>query len=370
MSAAIPPGYDLNLIPAGVPPLGVIPTIGGGPYLGTATIVIESVMIFFAVLAVAFRMVAGWHSRRDSADGLSAADWTSFVAIIISIAQSAIVMTLHNYERHQWNVSVGMLTSSYFKRMFIQNFIAWPAIFLAKISILLMYLRLFRIKQSIRHAAFAGMLWTAMTYLPNMAVAGYWCSAHFGEQWDFNVGIRCGSKAPLKWLVTSAAMSVALDIYIFLLPIPVVLGLKLSGRKRLGLLFVFTTAFFAVICAVLTLVYRVKLLLSTDSMWLSSQLFICNGVENYIAIIVGALPGCSGYFKSHIKESAFFISISSRFTGSRGTSNQSSKERSKATKGAYKLREFSNDTESQKSLKPGVGEIGVKHSYEVRDDQL
>lgn len=134
------------------------------------------------------------------------------------------------------------MTASYFKRVFAHNFIAWAAIFLAKFSILWLYKRLFGIKRWVRYAVYVGIAWAAITYLPNMAIAGYWCAAHVGEQWDINVGARCASKAPLSWLVSSAAMSVALDIYIFVLPIPVVVALKLSRRERLGLLFIFTMA--------------------------------------------------------------------------------------------------------------------------------
>lgn len=182
---------------------------------------------------------------------------------------------MHDYARHQWNISVGMMTASYFKRIFAQYFIAWLAIFLAKFSILWLYRHLFGIKKSMRIAVYIGIAWAAITYLPNMAIAANWCAARYGQPWDFNVGMRCAEKLPLKWLVASAAMSVALDIYIFVLPIPVVMGLKLSGRKRLGVLFIFTTAAFAIVCAALTQVYRVKLVKTNDSMWLSAQLFIC-----------------------------------------------------------------------------------------------
>ncbi|KAF2178177.1 hypothetical protein K469DRAFT_731838 [Zopfia rhizophila CBS 207.26] len=311
---------DLNPIPAGMPPPGADPEIGGGPSLGTATIV--------------------WQTRRNPSG-------SSFAAVVISIAQSSLVMSLHQYERHQWNVSIGALTENYFK-----YFIAWPAIILAKFSILWFYLRIFRIKELMHYAVFAGIVWAALTYVPNMVVSAYFCAPHLGEPWDFNVGIYCSTKGPLKWLVTSAAMSVVLDVYIFVLPIPIVMGLKLSQKKRLGILFIFTTAFFAVVCAVLTLVYRVKLLLSSDSMWLSAQLFICNGVENYIAIIVGAMPGCSAYFKSYIQNSAFFTAISSRLTASRGSKSQSSK--GVTMKGAFKLKEVSKDSESQRSLRKDI----------------
>lgn len=84
-----------------------------------------------------------------------------------------------------------------------------------------------------------------------------------------------------------------------------------------------------------------------------------SGVENYIAIIVGALPGCSSYFKSHIRNSAFFTAISSRFTTSRSSSNQSSK--GSPVEAAYQVKELSNDS---------AGQIGVKHSYEVSHDRV
>jgi len=115
--AQIPPGVDLNLIPAGMKPGGGLPEIGGGLYLGTAIVAIESVMMFFAILAVTFRLLAGWTSRRSAKDGLTAADcrWrlsskcelsltcssgASLDALILSIAQSVIVMTRKRAPSH------------------------------------------------------------------------------------------------------------------------------------------------------------------------------------------------------------------------------------------------------------------------------
>lgn len=321
-------------------------------------------MMSIAVVVVSLRVFSSWTSRSSDSGGLDASDWSSLISLIVSIAQSATVMTLHKYARHQWNISVGMMTPSYFERIFAQYFIAWVAIFLAKFSILWLYKRLFGIKPWMRNAVYAGIVWAAIAYFPNMAVAGYWCSAHIGEVWDFNVGIRCAEKAPLTWLVVSATMSVILDIYIFVLPIPIVLQLKLGKRQRLGLLFIFTTAAFAIVCAVLTLVYRVKLLKTTDSMWLSAQLFICNGVENYIAIIVGAMPACSAFFKAHIKDSALFTAITSGWSSMRGSTNKSTKASSRAMGPSYKLSDVS-DTESQRALRPMPGQIGVKTTYTI-----
>jgi hypothetical protein len=103
----------------------------------------------------------------------------------------------------------------------------------------------------------------------------------------------------------------------------------------------------------------------------------CSGVENYIAIIVGAMPGCSSYFKSHIAKSKFFSAVSSMFTsvGSRGDKSSKggsggSGSGSGAGAGAhYKLDDVSvSDTESQRWLRPSDGQIAVKSMYDVRTE--
>lgn len=95
-----------------------------------------------------------------------------------------------------------------------------------------------------------------------------------------------------------------------------------------------------------------------------------SGVENYIAIIVGALPGCSSFFKSHIAKSKFFSAISSRFTSVGSSSNKSSKGGSSMGRGAsYKLKDIS-DADSQRSLRPSSGQIAVKQTYAVRTGEV
>jgi len=129
------------------------------------------------------------------------------------------------------------------QRIFVQAIIAWPAIILAKLAILFLYLRLFQVRPAMRYAIYAGVVWTILTYLPNMFDFAYFCAAHPGEPWDINVGLRCGDKKSLKWLLVSAGMSILLDLYILALPIPVVRKLNMSGRKRFGILLIFFAAF-------------------------------------------------------------------------------------------------------------------------------
>ncbi|KAF2741690.1 hypothetical protein M011DRAFT_414010 [Sporormia fimetaria CBS 119925] len=345
-------GLNPSLIPAGLAPKGADPRIGGGPSLGVFTIVLESILISVAVVAVTMRTISAWIKRDNSSDGLTTSTGASLFALVLAIGQSAIVMSTHEYLRHQWNVSVAMLTTNYLKRTFAGNIITWPSIFLAKISILWLYLHIFQVKKSMRYAVYAGAVWAAFTYFPNVVVAGYWCSAHVGEPWGLNVGLRCSGLHPSRVLIATATMSIILDIYIFVLPIPVVLGLNLSRPMKFGIPLVFAAAFFAIIAAVLNLVYRVKLHVSdkNDLLWLSAQLFICNAVENYVSIIVGALPGCSAFFKTFIRNPAVPKSLSANSSASRSRKNRKEELSSQGTHD-LELQDFILNPEMQHSFR-------------------
>lgn len=130
---------------------------------------------------------------------------------------------------------------------------AWPAIFLAKLSILLLYLRIFEIKKSIRVGVVIGAVWAFLAYIPNIVVSGYFCAPRIGQPWDIRIGSTCDQPATKKWLVTSAAMSLVLDIFILVLPIPVVLRLHLNGKRRIGVFLIFFTAVLSVMALFLLL---------------------------------------------------------------------------------------------------------------------
>jgi hypothetical protein len=76
---------------------------------------------------------------------------------------------------------------------------------------------------------------------------------HTDQPWDIRIGSTCDQPATKKWPVTSAAMSLALDIFILVLPIPVVLRLHLNAKRRVGVFLIFFTAVLSVIALFLPL---------------------------------------------------------------------------------------------------------------------
>ena len=118
----------------------------------------------------------------------------------------------------------------------------FPAVFFAKGTILLLYLRLFSVRQGVRYAVYAGLAWTFLLYWTGIPIATYYCVPRMGDVWDIQaVGERC-AKMTLYLMIVSV-LAVILDFYILILPISTIMGLHLSLNRRLSVLGVFGTAF-------------------------------------------------------------------------------------------------------------------------------
>ena len=113
--------------------------------------------------------------------------------------------------------------------------------FFAKASLLLLYLRIFGPKKSTRYWIYFGLAFTFCLYWINIPFDSYYCTPSPGGSWDdrFVLGTKC-QKTIILGLV-QGSLSVALDVFILILPVPVVMTLKLSSKKRVGALAVLMT---------------------------------------------------------------------------------------------------------------------------------
>lgn len=118
--------------------------------------------------------------------------------------------------------------------------ILYPTTFVAKLSILLLYCRVFTVKKPLLYGIYGGMLVTLLLYIPNVFLTAYFCAPHVGKGWDA-AGVGGCSKT-LEWYVVQAALIVALDLYIFILPLPTIMQLQMPARRRKGIMMVFMTA--------------------------------------------------------------------------------------------------------------------------------
>jgi hypothetical protein len=108
-----------------------------------------------------------------------------------------------------------------------------------KISVLLLYWRLFPRYSSMRMAIYIllGITigWTVSMTVTNFLLCiplnAYWNIFYTGPQW-------CVDEVP--YFVTFAGIDLVLDIIIYILPLPELMGLKLPGRQKIALLALFS----------------------------------------------------------------------------------------------------------------------------------
>lgn len=105
-----------------------------------------------------------------------------------------------------------------------------------KLSILLLYLRLFEVKKILRCLIWAGIAVQVVGY------AGL-IGERIAEYYICNLDLASHSlcRNSYKFTNIQAVFSVLTDFYVLLLPVKVILGLHMSWRRKLGVMSVFVT---------------------------------------------------------------------------------------------------------------------------------
>ena len=114
-----------------------------------------------------------------------------------------------------------------------------PAQFFTKVSLLILYLRLFSPKLSARRALYCAIAFAFCLYWINVPVNTYYCTPRPGHSWGLSADDKCAKTIVLAPI--QGSLDVALDVFILAAPISVIAKLKMSRRKKLGVLAVFMT---------------------------------------------------------------------------------------------------------------------------------
>ncbi|KAF3920796.1 hypothetical protein ABW20_dc0106887 [Dactylellina cionopaga] len=91
-------------------------------------------------------------------------------------------------------------------------------------------------------------------------------------------------------LVSNAAVNIALDFWLWVMPVPIVWGLHLPMRQRIGLVGVFALGFFVVMAGALRLYYVALTAYTYDKTWDGFNAWIWTAAECDVGIICASLP--------------------------------------------------------------------------------
>jgi hypothetical protein len=127
------------------------------------------------------------------------------------------------------------------KILYAQGTLLGPVIFFAKSSIFLLCRQIFTIQKPMKYAIRFGLLFTFLLYWPGVGLESYFAAPHIGETWE-DLLVNHRPEKLIYWGIVQGTLSVVLDIYIFILPLPLLSKLQLPRKKRWQLLIIFSTA--------------------------------------------------------------------------------------------------------------------------------
>ena len=144
--------------------------------------------------------------------------------------------------RHTWDVPLSMFDESYVKKTTALGFIAGPCIWASRAAILVLQLRIFKPKRWFRILTYVSLAILTLTNWSNLPVYGALCVPHnSSEGWNFALLEAC-LPASTQTVVTGS-IGLAFDLYMLILPQPLIFQLHLSFAKKLGLALTFAAGF-------------------------------------------------------------------------------------------------------------------------------
>ncbi|QSZ36742.1 hypothetical protein DSL72_006625 [Monilinia vaccinii-corymbosi] len=195
--------------------------------------------------------------------------------------------------KHQWDVTIGDVTSNNFiiAVAFLSNVLFSPTLLLAKVTLFFLYLELFQPFKWMRICVYIGVATTTIFYLATGILMIVWSSPHRGETWQTHLFTYQQQKAQI-YASSFSAVGLAIDLYLLVLPLKAVCDLYLPLKRKLAAGVVFLTGIFACIASTLSVYYRFinKQTHTKDTTWALQNVIICSLAEMFIGVIVSCMP--------------------------------------------------------------------------------
>ncbi|KAL2045338.1 hypothetical protein N7G274_002421 [Stereocaulon virgatum] len=299
MSAMDFAGMDPNKTPSGPPPPGVIPNFIDPPTNAHIAFIVTTVMLPLTLAFVSLRVYSNlWISHK-----FAKSDYTCIIATLASISFSAVLywtISQHTFGLHIWDVPISRNSNSSIQNYMVLSIFYGSTIFLAKLSILLLYLEIFAIKKQARITVTIGLTIIAAQCLATIIGNSVLCVPKPGESWLRHTSTyKCKVTATL-FGVFMGAVSVFSDIYVIYIPLPLIWQLHLATRKKVGVSLIFITGLFALVASIIALIYRIRQYTEQDNTWYGGYTFMLNVVEINVSIICSCMPSYASLLRHHL----------------------------------------------------------------------
>ncbi|KAF7198334.1 Satratoxin biosynthesis SC1 cluster protein 4 [Pseudocercospora fuligena] len=170
-----------------------------------------------------------------------------------------------------------------------------------KISIILLYLRIWTSENTwtgrFRMACFVLIALHVAYAIAIAFTVAFECApvSLTWTRWDGEHHGTCVDYQAQSYAIS--ALNVVLDFATFLLPIPKLVTLNISIRKKIGVCFTFLVGFLATLFSIIRLAYLARYSLSANFTWHFAQIAIFTALECDLALICACLPSMAGLFQ-------------------------------------------------------------------------
>ncbi|KAF2121687.1 hypothetical protein BDV96DRAFT_627957 [Lophiotrema nucula] len=282
----------LASMPAITPPNGTIPNFVDPYSKGPTQIIVTSIILGLVVIFFCNRAyVKLWLMKKLSWD-----DATILIAMLGSLAYY--IACTWGVERggigkHQWDISVVQATKM---DLLVPSWliaVLTPLTFLfLKTTFFILYLSLFDQLRWARLCSWFGLVVTALTYSVLAICVFVFATPRRGETW-FAHQTTPAEKRTLQLSVPQSIIGLIIDLYILLIPVIGVSGLKLSLKRKIGVILIFLSGTMACVCSACSIYYRVMLDNSKDTTYALIPVNISTLCEMFVGVICACMPSAA-----------------------------------------------------------------------------
>nr|XP_036586768.1 pth11-like integral membrane protein [Colletotrichum truncatum]KAF6797325.1 pth11-like integral membrane protein [Colletotrichum truncatum] len=250
----------------------------------------NAAVIILAVLAsaaVGLRILA----RCLQGSSLKADDWTIIISLLLVGATVALSIAggIYGAGNHIWSFTLPGVTQI-FKILYAYTFVYGTACAAIKISILLFYQRIFvsraaSFKLSILFGYFLSISYPIIIW----GTMGTACKP-LSFYWNQFIGTKGKCIDLNTFYLALGIINMLNDVIILLIPIPQILKLQMSGRKKFAVCTIMLLGSFVCVASVVRIWFLHKLSIAIDITFAMGNVFIWSALEPSVAIVSACLP--------------------------------------------------------------------------------
>ncbi|RGP80920.1 integral membrane [Fusarium longipes] len=228
--------------------------------------------------------------------GLQLDDYLLILSYILAVA--TVALCVHMFAMgaggvHAWEIPITTF-NIYLRDVYVAAIIYVLCGSLAKIALLIFYLRLSP-QRWFKIAIYLSMVFI-IGYTVGLFFAVMFACHPINMSWDITVTEGKCVNQPALYFAT-AAVNIASDVILFVLPLPMVFQLQLPLKQKIGLMGIFTIGSLTVITSIVRMSLLPGMLKSMDLSWVIAYPSIWIIVESNLIITCATMPTLRKFFK-------------------------------------------------------------------------